>query len=377
MSTLIDTLTSDEFMPHAVCLLNEPGLVWLHAVSDSLIALAYYGIPVVVIYFAWRRADLVFKHVFLLSGAFVLACGTTHLMAVWTLWSPDYLADGLIKAATAAISLISLLAMWQVMPQALAFPSPTQLREANAALGREVEVRQAAEKRIRELNRDLENRVRDRTAELEQANAQLRRKVEQEALLLREVHHRVKNNLQMISSILSLQAGASDRAVREPFRIAQQRIAVMARMHEEFHVAESVRGLRMDQYLRELCTDLTTLYGVHDRVDFAIDAEPLSFDLDVATPLALILNEAITNACKHAFPDNRDGTVHISLHRVEGIVKASVCDNGVGLPEEKEDRKLGSVLIETFAQQLEAELTWRVDGGTCVEVRFEDPGFRS
>lgn len=370
MAALLEGIASEEFMPHAMCLLWKPELVWLHAVSDGLTALAYYGIPVVIIYFAWKRKDLVFRHVFLLSGIFVLACGTTHAMGVWTLWNPDYLTDGLIKAGTAAVSLTSLAAMWQAMPRALALPSPTQLSEANAALGREVEERQAAEAQVKRLNAELEERVDARTAELEQANAELRRKVDSEALLLREVHHRVKNNLQIISSMLRLQADTADDHTRGLFLPAQQRITVMARMHEELYASHNMAGVRFDHYVAELCEDLGVIYGVQDRVHFEVLVDPLAFGLDTATPLALILNEAVTNACKHAFPEGRSGTVRVSLTDCDGTVEVDVRDDGVGMQGGRQSDSMGSLLVESLAQQLDGTVSVNTQAGTQLRVTF-------
>jgi hypothetical protein len=131
---LQEMLTSENFMPHGMCFLWRPDLLWLHAASDAAIALAYYSIPFALVSFVLRRRDLAFPGVFLLFGAFILACGTTHLMGIWTLWNPDYWLDGGIKAATAVISLLSAVIVWRVMPLALALPSPAQLEQANRAL---------------------------------------------------------------------------------------------------------------------------------------------------------------------------------------------------------------------------------------------------
>jgi hypothetical protein len=86
---LAEMLASDAFMPHGMCFLWRPELLWLHAVSDGLTALAYYSIPIALLYFVLKREDLAFPSVFLLFGAFILACGTTHVMGIWTLWRPD------------------------------------------------------------------------------------------------------------------------------------------------------------------------------------------------------------------------------------------------------------------------------------------------
>jgi PAS domain S-box-containing protein len=120
--------------PHGFCLLWDPGLIWLHALSDIGIGVAYFTIPLALATFIRRRQDLVFRPVFWLFAAFILLCGTGHLLDVLTLWVPAYWADGLVKAATATVSIITAISVWWLMPQALALPSPLQLRDANAAL---------------------------------------------------------------------------------------------------------------------------------------------------------------------------------------------------------------------------------------------------
>jgi PAS domain S-box-containing protein len=120
--------------PHGFCLLWEPWLIWTHAVSDIGIGLAYFSIPLALLVFARRRRDLVFRPVFWLFAAFILLCGTGHWLDLLTLWVPAYGAEGVVKAATAVVSLATAAALWPLMPAALALPSQAQLRAANEAL---------------------------------------------------------------------------------------------------------------------------------------------------------------------------------------------------------------------------------------------------
>jgi PAS domain S-box-containing protein len=161
-------LSPQDYMPHGMCFLWQPQLIALHVASDSLIALAYYSIPVALIYFVSQRTDLAFPSIFVLTGLFILACGTTHIMGVWTLWFPDYRLDGGIKAATALLSVGTAAAIWKVMPLALALPSTAQLERANELLGTEINQRQRAEAALREANAELERRVAARTADLQE-----------------------------------------------------------------------------------------------------------------------------------------------------------------------------------------------------------------
>lgn len=129
---------SGNFIPHGHCYLWKPELIWLNIISDSLIALAYYSIPIMLINLAHKRPELPFNRIFLLFGAFIMCCGTGHLMAVWTLWYPDYWLSGLVKAITALVSLYTALQLVPLLPKALALPSPAQLEATNQALLEEI-----------------------------------------------------------------------------------------------------------------------------------------------------------------------------------------------------------------------------------------------
>ncbi|AVH62720.1 sensor histidine kinase [Nostoc sp. 'Peltigera membranacea cyanobiont' 213] len=129
-----DFLTDSLFIPHGHCYLWKPSLVWLNIISDSLIALVYYSIPIALVYFVHKRKDFPFKWILLLFGAFIVSCGTTHLMDVWTLWHPTYWLSTFIKCITAIISLYTAIALLPIIPQAIALPSPAQLEAANSQL---------------------------------------------------------------------------------------------------------------------------------------------------------------------------------------------------------------------------------------------------
>ncbi|WP_298909223.1 ATP-binding protein [uncultured Nostoc sp.] len=140
---------SNGFIPHGHCYLWQTGLVWLHIISDATIALAYYSIPFLLIYFISKRKDVPFNGVFLLFGAFIIVCGTGHLMEIWTLWHPDYWIAGVLKALTAIISIYTAFALFFLMPQALTLPSPAQLEAINRVLSTEIVERKRIEKQLR------------------------------------------------------------------------------------------------------------------------------------------------------------------------------------------------------------------------------------
>ncbi|MGF1937921.1 MAG: PAS domain S-box protein [Nostoc sp. ChiQUE02] len=150
MEFLNNFFSTSQFIPHGHCYLWKPGLVWLHLVSDVLTGLAYYSIPVMLVYFVSKRRDMPFGWIFLMFGTFIVACGTTHLMDVWTLWHPTYWLSGLIKAITAFVSVLTAIELVPLIPQALALPSPAQLEAANCQLAKEIAERIRTEEVLRE-----------------------------------------------------------------------------------------------------------------------------------------------------------------------------------------------------------------------------------
>jgi len=134
LDLLKDLFSSEQFMPHGHCYLWKPGVVWLHVISDALIALAYISIPFTLVHFIRQRRDMPFSWMFLCFGMFIIACGATHMMDIWTLWTPTYWLAGLVKAVTALASVPTAILLVRLVPKALAVPSPETLRRANAEL---------------------------------------------------------------------------------------------------------------------------------------------------------------------------------------------------------------------------------------------------
>ena len=163
---LKELFSSTQFIPHGHCYLWQTKLVWLHLLSDLFIAIAYFSIPAMLLYFIHERQDIPFQGIFALFGAFIILCGTGHLMEIWTLWHPTYWLTGIEQAITALVSCYTALQMVTLLPQFLALKTPEQLEAVNRELQSEIGERQRAEEALRNAYDDLEIRVSDRTAEL-------------------------------------------------------------------------------------------------------------------------------------------------------------------------------------------------------------------
>jgi len=170
---ITNIFSPSEYLPHGNCFLWQNELVWLHAIADILIAIAYYSIGAMLFYFIKKREDIPFKWLFLLFATFIFSCGTVHILEVWTLWYPAYWLSGVAQSITAVISLYTVIEVFPVIPQALALPSPEKLAALNQQLETQILERCAAEEEVRQLNQELEKRVIERTAALEKVNDKL------------------------------------------------------------------------------------------------------------------------------------------------------------------------------------------------------------
>ncbi len=215
--------------------------------------------------------------------------------------------------------------------------------------------------------------IRDITSQ-RKYEAQLRESLKEQETLLYEVHHRVKNNLQVVSSLLNLQAGEpGNREIAETLRESQNRIRSMALIHEKLYQAGTLSRINLGEYLRDLAARLSHSYGV-DRAEIFFDLEEAVFSLDKAIPCGLIFNEIMSNALKHAFPDGGKGKVSIGLrHLGDAAYELSVADNGVGFPKGLDPARttsLGMQLVHTLSNQLDGEVVVEQNGGTTVRVTF-------
>lgn len=208
-------------------------------------------------------------------------------------------------------------------------------------------------------------------------NALIQKSLTEKETLLREIHHRVKNNLQFISSLLNLQARhEKDGQSRSVLREGQNRVKSMALIHQNLYQEHNLTGVEIKSYLENLIKSLFHSYNVSpDLIRLKLDIEPIRLDVDTMVPLGLIINELVSNALKYAFPEGREGWIEVSLREEGGQLFLRVSDNGIGLKDknpEKDGHSFGYRLIHAFQTQLNASLELKSDPGTTVTMRIQD-----
>jgi len=236
-----------------------------------------------------------------------------------------------------------------------------------------------AKEELRRANEELERRVEARTADLstalavlQQTTANLERAVADKDVLLREVHHRVKNNLQIINSLLTLKAlRSSDVSIREAFNDTLRRVTAMSLVHEALYQHEATSEIDFGRYLQALCDALVDSFGVAGRVSVTVAADGAPVHLDTAIPLGLIATEALGNALKHAFPGGAAGHVVVTFRRPHGGQPGvlAVRDDGVGAPATP-GNGTGLRLVQAIAKQVGGRVDIAGGQGTTFTLSY-------
>jgi len=216
-------------------------------------------------------------------------------------------------------------------------------------------------------------------AERTRAEEQIKASLSEKEVLLKEIHHRVKNNLQVISSLLYLQSTAiQDRGALQMFRDSQSRIRSIALVHERLYQSKDLSRIDFAEYIRGLASYVFRSYGANSRgIDLTIRADDVFLGIDVAVPWALVINELLSNSLKHAFPHGEGGEISIDLQaNGDSRLVLTVSDNGVGFPEDvdyRDTKSLGLQLVNTLVQQLEGTLELDTHGGTRFRIAVPQP----
>jgi PAS domain S-box-containing protein len=216
--------------------------------------------------------------------------------------------------------------------------------------------------------------------ERKRAEERLLASLQEKDVLLREVHHRVKNNLQMISSLLALQAAAlKDPAAAAALAESQNRVRAMGLVHEHLYRSSDLASVRLAGHVEALCAHLYRAYGVDpERIVLELRLADLVLDLDRSIRCGLVINELVSNALKHAFPNGRAGRILVELEASpDHSYSLTVADDGIGYPPAFDPRlssSLGLQLVADLTDQLRGNLAWKRDGGTTITVRFPGDG---
>jgi PAS domain S-box-containing protein len=219
-----------------------------------------------------------------------------------------------------------------------------------------------------EISRDI--------TECKQAADKLKASLEEKEMLLKEVHHRVKNNMQVISSLLNLESmHIKDKEALEMFKESQNRVRSMALIHEKLYRSKDLTSVDIGGYIQDLTTSLARSYGARAAtIKLNIDVRDIFLDITASIPCGLIINELVSNSLKHAFPDGREGAITIAMQRTNGDkIELIVSDNGIGFPEDMDFRKtksLGMQVVITLVKQLGGAIELVRNTGTAFRVRF-------
>ncbi|MFK7757363.1 MAG: histidine kinase dimerization/phosphoacceptor domain -containing protein [Flavobacteriales bacterium] len=195
--------------------------------------------------------------------------------------------------------------------------------------------------------------------------------------LLREIHHRVKNNLQVVSSLLRLQTrSTSDEAAIDALTEGQNRVQSMSLIHQNLYQKENLTGIKMKDYLSSLSQNLFNTYKINsDQIKLRLEIQDLNLDVDTVVPLGLIINELLSNSLKYAFPNNSAGEIIVALSEQSDTLKLEVSDNGIGISEDiltTQQSSFGFTLIQTFTKKLKATLDIKNDNGARVEMSIKN-----
>ena len=252
--------------------------------------------------------------------------------------------------------------------------SITAVRDANGAISgfvgisSDITAQKALEAELRDRNLKLEKGVQERTERLQAALAE-------KTVLLKEVHHRVKNNLAIVASLLAMQADAmQDEKAIKPLLESQRRVHSMALIHEHLYGTKNLSRVRFDEYAETLANDLYVAYSSPTRILVRMRVEPIELAIDKAIPCGLILNELLSNAFKYAFPHGRPGQITVSFAAQNASsYLLEVSDDGVGFSESLETSQSGTLglkIVQILSNQLAGTLAMRSDAGTHFELRF-------
>ncbi len=211
-------------------------------------------------------------------------------------------------------------------------------------------------------------------SEQKRFESEIQESLEEKKVLLQEIHHRVKNNLAVISGLIQLQVyETEDPVVKETLRVSENRIQTMALIHEKLYKSKSLSRISLATYIKDLVEVIRNTISTNKDISVAIDIDDVELTINKAVPFALLVNEVLTNSFKYAFEGRDEGTIEIRVHTENNRIHAVIQDDGVGLPADILDGKeesLGMTLIQNFIRQLDADSDMGNDQGMYIKLDF-------
>jgi len=337
-----DFFDSQNFMPHGHCFLWQPDIMWLHILSDVVISASYYSIPFALVYFARKRPDMPFRLLFLLFSLFILLCGTTHIFSIWVLWYPDYGPEGLIKALTAIVSLVTAILIWKLMPQLLTVPSPIQLQKLNAELRQNQEI--------------IEQRVNQRTLQLAEANQKLEESTRfaekantAKSEFLANMSHEIRTPMNAVIGIAHILSISTPLTAKQQECIKTLQFSadsLLALINDLLDISKiESETITLDHIpfgLEQLITEAVTIMSVKAQqggimLSMQYDAELAGQFVGDPMRIRQVLLNLVSNAVK--FTERGSVTIDVRGEKnaddnMQAII--TVSDTGVGIPADKQ-----------------------------------------
>lgn len=371
--TFLGITDTSSFMPHGHCYLWKDYILWPTVIGDSLTGIAYFSIPCVLFYLTRKRKDLVQKNVFILFGLFILACGTTHLLDIWTVWNPAYDIAALVKVITGVLSMGTALVLLYSLPKILLIPSSEMLATANGQLMMEIAERHKAEDSLRHMNEELESRVNQRTTQVIKANRELEKEIEirkkaEKNLIVRNAElvrinadldnfvycasHDLKSpvtNAEGLLTVLKEELASANPEVQFLIEKLEQSVVQMHRTIHELTDVSKVQPSADDEQEKIAFAEVyAEVYNdLSDEINKAEVTIHTHFEEQPEVwfshkHLKSVMYNLISNAIKYRSPD-RAPLISISTSDKGNFIVLSITDNGIGIDLQKHKKKIFSL----------------------------------
>lgn len=372
MGDLMNWFIPEEFMPHGHCYLWDPSLLRQIVISNALIGLSYFSIPLALIYLVRKRKDIEFDWIFFMFSAFIFVCGATHFLEIFTIWYPAYRLQAAVESLTAVLSVATVILLVKIMPKLMKIPSPAVLKQAIGALEHEVILRGDAENQLKRLNVELDEKVAKRTEELTALNLQMsatQRTLESKLQEITKINvelndfayvssHDLKSPLRGIDQLASwIAEDLGDKASNETkkhLHLMQSRIRRMEMLLSDllaYSKAGKDRGESVAVNTRDVVLNVFDLTTPLKPIECELVTKNLPTLQTQRAPLELVFRNLIGNAIKHH--DKPVGHIEVSAELTVNGYAFVVKDDGPGIAPEHHKRVFG--MFQTLKPRDEVE----------------------